>query len=75
MVEINGLDELDIMGAMERRQKRYLALLLQDVEQAMANNPENYQLVRKMILDNFNDYTRSIFRVVLGDRVEGLKFR
>ena len=73
MVEINGLDELDIMNAILRRQKRYLALLLQDVEQVMATEG-NYQLVRKMILDNFNDYTRSMFRVV-GIEVEGIKFR
>lgn len=72
MGEINGLDELDVMNAILRRQKRYLALLLQDVEQVMEQS--NYQLVRKMILDNFNDYTRSMFRVV-GIEVEGLKFR
>ncbi len=73
MVEINGLDEMDILNAILRRQKRYLALMLQDVEQVMATEG-NYQLVRKIILDNFNDYTRSTFRVI-GIEVEGIKFR
>ena len=72
-MEINGLDLVDIMAAMKRRQNRYIALILHDVEEILGE--EQFKLVRKTILDGFNDYTRSIFRILLGDDVEGLVYR
>jgi len=72
--EILGLDIVDILSAIKRRQGRYLALVLQDVEDTMTNKAE-YQVVRKLVLDHFNDYTRSIFRIIIGEEVEGLVYR
>lgn len=75
MKEIAGLDLEDIMSAITRRQKRYLALLLKDIEIELGRSSEEYVNVRKLILDHFNDYTRSIFRIIFGEEVEGLTFR
>ena len=74
-MEINGLDVKDVMSQLKRRSGRYLALLLSDIEEEMVHEPECYQVVRKLILDAFNDYTRSIVRVVFGEDIEGLNFR
>jgi len=73
-MEINGLDLIDVTSAIRRRLNRYLALLLKDLEDIITDRCE-YNAVRKLVLDCFNDYTRSVFRVVLGDDVEGLSFR
>lgn len=73
-MEINGLDLADILVQLGRRQRRYLHLLLNDVETAIGQ-AEEYEIVRKLILDNFNDYTRSIVRILVGDPIEGLNFR
>lgn len=74
-MEISGLDLVDITVAIKRRQGRYLALMLNELEELLQADAETYQLVRKLILDHFNDYTRAIFRILLGDEVEGLTFR
>jgi len=74
-VEISGLDLVGTITLVRRRQRRYLALLLADVETVLGKNTKEYKIIRKLILDNFNDYTRSIFRIVLGDEIEGLVYR
>ena len=68
-------DLIDILGLIKRKQRRYLALLLNDVEELMYEEPEQYIVLRKILLDYFNDYTRSIFRVLMGDDIEGSHFR
>ena len=72
---MNGLDLLDVLGLIKRKQRRYIALLLNDVEELMDDDPEVYSYLRKILLDYFNDYTRSIFRILIGDDVEGLTYR
>lgn len=74
-MEVNGLDMIDVLAAVKRRQGRYLALLLKDLEEILDINSEEYTLVRKLILDHFNDYTRSVFRILIGEEIEGLTFR
>jgi len=75
MNEVNGLDMIDVLSAIKRRQGRYLALLLKDMEEVLDTDSDGYKLVRKLVLDHFNDYTRSIFRILIGDEIEGLTFR
>ena len=72
---MNGLDLLDVLGLIKRKQRRYIALLLNDVEELMDDDPEVYSYLRKILLDYFNDYTRSIFRILIGEDVEGLTYR
>lgn len=73
-MEINGLDLIDVTSAIRRRLNRYLALLLNDLEDTVTDRAE-YNAARKLVLDCFNDYTRSVFRVIFGEDVEGLNFR
>jgi len=70
-----AFDLIDILGLIKRKQRRYLALLLNDVEELMYEEPEKYTILRKILLDYFNDYTRSIFRILMGDDIEGSHFR
>ena len=74
-MRINGLDLLDILGLIKRKQSRYIALLLNDVEEVLEFDPEAFSIIRKILLDYINDYTRSIFRILIGDDVEGLTYR
>ena len=74
-MRINGLDLLDILGLIKRKQSRYIALLLNDIEEVLEFDQEAFSIVRKILLDYINDYTRSIFRILIGDDVEGLTYR
>lgn len=92
MTEVNGFGLLDLMATIKRRQNRYLALILNDLEEYLLNvedesdefleSPETlehrqevFERSRKYILDTFNDYTRSVFSVLLGEDIENLNFR
>lgn len=85
MTEVDGFGLLDLMATIKRRQNRYLALVLNDLEAYLLENEKSpltekekeevYGTVRKYVLDTFNDYTRSIFSVLLGEDIESLNYR
>ncbi len=66
----NGLDILSILSILERRKGTYLSLLLGDLELLYKRGTPSYNDVRKLILDYFNDYYRSLIRVVTDGDVE-----
>ncbi len=65
------LDMIDIIRLIERRKGKFLALLMADIEVELANDPEKFKLIRKLVFDYFNDFTRSVNRVLVGGDVEG----
>ncbi len=56
-----------------KKKNRYLAEMLTDLESVLP--PEEYQreygMVRKIVLDYFNDYYRTVIKFLLGIEVEG----
>jgi hypothetical protein len=77
-VVIQGLDVLDVLGFVNKKKQRFLAISLNDLEEifeakGMDRNSEEFQLVRKLILDLVNEYTRSVLRVIFGD-IEHLRY-
>lgn len=68
---MNGLDLVDTEKILRRRNKKYLAILLEDLEIILPKDDERFTKIRKLILDNFNDYTNSVIRLVAGDIIEG----
>lgn len=77
-VLIQGLDTLDIIGFMEDKKNKFLAISLTDLEEIIPpdpmtrERPEEFYLIRKLILDLLNNYNRSVIRVILGP-VEGIE--
>jgi hypothetical protein len=66
-VVIQGLDLLDIIKFIARKNKKYQAMLLNDLEEVLPADSEEYKKVRKLFLDCFNNYTRSVLRAIFGD--------
>lgn len=66
-VVIQGLDLIDIISIVDKKKRKYLALMLQDVEEVLKPTSPEFKIVRKIILDNVNSYTRSLVRSLLGD--------
>jgi len=69
--DFQGLTELEIVKLINKRKKRYCAIALNDLEEEISD-AELFKKVRKVLLDNMNSFTRSIFTVV-GISVEGIE--
>jgi len=67
--DFQGLTELEIVKLINKRKKRYCAIALNDLEEEV-QDPELFKRVRKVLLDNMNSFTRSVFTVV-GISIEG----
>lgn len=78
--EVEGFDMIDVVNLIERKKKMFLSILLTDLEEILNTGeltPEQkefvksrWEFIRKAVLDYFNDYTRSINRVLVGGDVE-----
>ena len=66
-VVIQGLDLIDIISIVDKKKRKYLALMLQDIEDVLQVNSSEFKSIRKIVLDNVNSYTRSLIRALLGD--------
>jgi len=66
-VVIQGLDLIDVIRFIHKKNKKFEAIILGELEEIMDKDSEEFSLVRKLFLDGFNDYTRSIMRVIFGD--------
>ncbi len=69
-VNPDEIDMLDILGILERRKNTYLSFLLNDLEMLFNRGNPDYQHVRKMVLDYFNDYYRSFIKAVVDGEIE-----
>lgn len=70
---IKGLDLLDIIDYIGRKNKKYLAMLLQDVEDVLDKDSTEFKRVRNLILGNYNNYTRSVLRAIFGTDFENVR--
>lgn len=68
MSVIKGLDLFDVIREISHKNKKYLALALQELEEALKEEyPEEFKIARKIFLDYFNEHTRSVVRALFGD--------
>ena len=70
-ITIEGLDIIDVVRYISRKKDKFIAIVLADLEEVMDKESNEYKFIRKVFLDGFNDYTRSIMRTLFGN-VEGL---
>lgn len=70
---IQGVDIIDLMVKVGQENKRFAAKTLQEIEEVIGKDSPEYPKVRKVVLDCFNNYTRSIMRSVFGNDFEYTK--
>lgn len=70
-VILQGIDLLDVLRFVMKKNKRYQATLLNAIEELFVDDPEAKALffgkIRKLYLDSQNNYTREILKVIFGD--------
>ena len=64
---IQGLDLPDIIGFIDKKNKKFQAITLTEFEEVMDKNSPEFKAIRKITLDNYNNYTRSVVRAIFGD--------
>jgi len=64
---IQGLDTIDAAKIISKKNSKFLAIGLQELEESLDKDSEEFNTIRKLFLDNFNDYTRSIMRIIFGE--------
>ena len=69
-VIIEGLNVLEVVKFLRNKNKKYLAITLNNIEDVLDVNSEEYKLIRKEVLDGFNEFTRAIVEVLFGDQLE-----
>jgi hypothetical protein len=64
---IVGLDIVDLVLLTQQKNRKFQAILLQEIEEVLDKNSPEFIKVRGLILDSFNNYTRSLLRTIFGN--------
>jgi len=70
-VIIDGLNMFDVINLISRKNRRYMANALDELEEILGKDSEQFIAARKVVLDTMNDYTRSVFVTLFGN-IEGI---
>lgn len=66
-VIVKGMDVLDLVDFIARKNKKSQAIVLSQLEEILGRDSSEYSKVRKIFLDTMNDYTRSVLTTIFGD--------
>jgi len=69
---VQNVETVDLIQFINRKKKLHQRLLLNALEEALDVGSPEYKFLRKIILDNTNDFSRSVVRTIFGDSFEGL---
>jgi hypothetical protein len=69
-IMVHDLDIISMINLAERRQRKYLAIMLNELEEVV-KDPAVYKQVRKTVLDNVNELKRAWLRDIFSGDVEG----
>ena len=65
----------DVVKQIRKSKDRHIAAMLEELEQVLDDDRDRikYGFVRKIVLDHFNDFYRTAFKMLLGIEIEGQK--
>lgn len=66
-VVLQGFDILDTVRFISKTNKKCQATILAGLETVIDKNSSDYNIVRKIVLDGTNDFTRTIVKNIFGD--------
>lgn len=70
-VIIDGFNMFDIITIIQKKNRRYIANALDELEEILGKDSEQFVASRKILLDTMNDFTRSVFVTLFGN-IEGI---
>ena len=69
-VVIQGISIFDITDFMTKKCKRFQAMTLSNLEEILDPSSDEFKFTRKIFLDSFNNFNRSVIDALFGD-IEG----
>ncbi len=66
-----SLEIFDIINFVNKQKKLHQKLILNGIEEVMDKDSPEYKLIRKLVLDNTNEFARSTIRAIFGETFEG----
>jgi hypothetical protein len=70
---IQRVETIDLIDFINRKKKLHQRLLLSELENILDTGSDDYKLIRKIVLDHTNEFSRSVVRTIFGDDFEGSK--
>lgn len=64
---VQEVDIIQVIRSVGKKNKKLQARLLQEIEKTVDPSSQEYEVLRKFILDEINGYTRSLMRDIFGD--------
>jgi hypothetical protein len=64
---VQAVDILDVLSSISKKKRKLQAILLQELETVIPKENPAYPKMRKVILDETSDYSRSVVRAIFGD--------
>ena len=65
-VILKEVDVMDLVAFLDRKNRKFQATLLADLEKTITN-PAEYRLARKAVLDSSNNFLRLVIKTVFGE--------
>lgn len=62
--KINGMALIEAASDIEKRKRMYCKLSLDALERLQKEDKLNFPQIKKIILDNFNDFTRDVHTII-----------
>lgn len=66
-ITVSGLDMVELLDFIASKNKKYQAMLFADLEEIIGRDTDEFALVRKIVLDYMNKYTRGVIRTLTGN--------
>ncbi len=66
-----NVEALDLVKQINYKKKLYQRLVLNNLEEILGKESEEFKQIRKLFLDSTNDFSRSIVKAIFGDSFEG----
>lgn len=61
------INAIDVVAFLIRKAKKFEAVALNEFENILIDKPEEYEAVRKVFLDAFNNYVRLTIKSIFSD--------
>lgn len=68
---VQNVEVIDLISFIRRKGRLHQKLVLDGLEEELGAGTPGYSRMRKLVLDNTNDYMRSIVKAIFGDDFEG----